>query len=400
MNTLWERVWAYTQDGVRVLVEHSAFLIVGSLVGFAWANLAPHSYHEIHGRLHFLVNDILMVFFFALAGKEIREATLPGGALAARGTAMLPLLATLGGMLGPALIYLVGSLWLAPDLARGWAIPMATDIAFAYLIVRFVLPSGHPAIVFLLMLAIADDAGGLLVLAAFYPIHETHWLVFLAMNAGALGLAYVFRRFLRWISFWPYLVGPGVIAWYGFFWGGVHPALALVPLMWMLPHGGGGQGPWAPEETQCEDTLNRFGRRWKVPVELILGLFGLVNAGVALSAIGMGTWLVLAALLLGKPLGVVGFASLGRLCGLSLPKGMTTLHLLVIGMAAATGFTVALLVSTVSFPAGLTQDAAKMGAVFSFVALPLTWLLARWGLRGLRAAGVVEGPSKLDSSGS
>lgn len=111
--------------------------------------------------LHFWVNDVGMVFFFALAAKEVFEATLPGGPLASARRASSPLAAAVGGMAAPALIYMVLVLTQGPaDLTRGWAIPCATDIAFSAMVARLVFPTSHPAIPFLLLLAIADVHSG------------------------------------------------------------------------------------------------------------------------------------------------------------------------------------------------------------------------------------------------
>ena len=109
--------------------------------------------------LHFVVNDIGMAFFFALAAKEVTEATAPGGALHSPRRAAMPLAAAVGGMLGPALIFITLTIVLdRPNLERGWAVPTATDIAFSYLAARIIFGARHPAIPFLLLLAIADDA--------------------------------------------------------------------------------------------------------------------------------------------------------------------------------------------------------------------------------------------------
>jgi NhaA family Na+:H+ antiporter len=380
------------------LLENSAFLILGAAAGLVWANVNPHGYHDVAHHLHFVVNDIAMAFFFLLAGKEIREAMLPGGALSSVRTASLPVTATLGGMAGPAIIYFVGTrVFGHPELVRGWAIPMATDIAFSYLVARMIFPrvggKTHPAIVFLLLLAIADDAGGLIVLATFYPqevhnllpfLHGIHpKLVFAVGVAASIGLALFLRAKLKVTSFWPYLLGPGTIAWFSFHEGGIHAALALVPLAWCMPHEHSDVGFWEMGESDGQDTLNRMEHWWKNPVEIILGFFGFVNAGVEFSALGTGTWLVFCGLLFGKPIGIVLFTKIGELAGLKLPKGMNTLDLIVVGIAAGIGFTVALFVSVVAFNprtpiAGLTPedvgrllDSVKMGALFSFAVAPI-----------------------------
>ncbi|MCB9554530.1 MAG: Na+/H+ antiporter NhaA [Deltaproteobacteria bacterium] len=378
---------------ITFLFENSLFLIGGAAAALLYANLAPDSYHHLlHHKngsvlghevnlFHFVVNDIAMAFFFLLAGKEIREAMLPGGPLSKVSTASLPILATLGGMAGPACIYALGSRMFQPELLRGWAVPMATDIAFSYLVARMIFPriggKTHPAIVFLLLLAIADDAGGLIVLAAFYPQGETAPLLLLGFAAAAIILSLVFWKVLKIKNFWPYLLVPGAISWFGFFKGGIHPALALVPLAWCLPHEHADLGFWEQGESDGQDTLNQMEHWWKRPVELILGLFGFANAGVVFSAVGMGTYLVFFALLFGKPIGIVTMTKIGQLFGLQLPEGMGNRHLVVVGFAAGIGFTVALFVSVVAFPSGTLQDSVKMGALASFLVAPVTLILGK-----------------------
>ena len=186
--------------------------------------------------MHFVVNDIGMAFFFALAAKEVAEATAPGGALHSPRRAAMPLAAAVGGMLGPALIFVTLTIVLdRPNLERGWAIPTATDIAFSYLAARIIFGAKHPAIPFLLLLAIADDALGLLIIAAFYPTGPLRLIDFAVfLGAGMLFAWWLQKR--RVASFWPYILGAGVLSWIGFYRGGLHPALALVPIIPFLPH--------------------------------------------------------------------------------------------------------------------------------------------------------------------
>jgi NhaA family Na+:H+ antiporter len=155
---------------LRTVRDNSLGLLIGAVTGLIWANIGSETYHAFAHPLHFLVNDVGMVFFFALAMKEIVEATLPGGALASPRRAAVPLLAAAGGMVGPAAIFTALALGFGHDaLVRGWAVPCATDIAFSYLVARWIFGPKHPAVPFLLLLAIADDALGLLILAVFYP---------------------------------------------------------------------------------------------------------------------------------------------------------------------------------------------------------------------------------------
>ena len=154
----------------KFIFDNSLLLLVGTAAAVVWANLDLASYERVAHPLHFAVNDIGMVFFFALAAKEVFEATLPGGPLASPRRALSPLAAAVGGMAAPALIYVALASTLGPaELIRGWAIPCATDIAFSAMVARMIFPAAHPAIPFLLLLAIADDALGLIILAVFYP---------------------------------------------------------------------------------------------------------------------------------------------------------------------------------------------------------------------------------------
>src|SRR5688572_1984258 len=116
---------------VRFVLDNSLLLLIGTAAAVVWANADARSYDILAHPLHFMVNDVGMVFFFALAAKEVFEATLPGGPLASPRRALSPLAAAVGGMTAPALIYIALAFFRGPlDLARGWAIPCATDIAF------------------------------------------------------------------------------------------------------------------------------------------------------------------------------------------------------------------------------------------------------------------------------
>jgi NhaA family Na+:H+ antiporter len=134
-----------------------------------------------------------------------------------------------------------------------------------------------------------------------------------------------------------------------------------------------------PEEELQPDTLNRFEHWWHRPVEIVLGVFGLVNAGVPVGGFGRGTWVVLVAILIGKPLGIGLATWLGRALSLEIDRGISAADVLVAGAVAAIGFTVALFFATAAFPDGALLEETKMGALFSFVAAPLAVGLA-WAL--------------------
>ena len=399
------RVWNFVSN-------YSLLLIAGAIIALVWANIDFDSYHHFqefviwdhapighyhHGHrtltLHYLVNDILMAFFFAIAAKEVWEAViLKNGSLRGK-KAATPLFATAGGMIGPISVYLGLALLLGSDtfdaVANGWAVPTATDIAFSYLVGRLVFGAGHPAVRFLLLLAIADDAAGLVILAVFYPSGDLApvWLLLSVFAAvGVFVLAnWLPRRLDRgkqdrpnstWVrktlTFWPYLIAA-CLSWYGFMMSGLHPALGLLPIVPTIPHADRDFGIFAQAETHMTDLLNYIEHALKAPVEVVLFFFGLLNAGVAFSSMGDATWLVLAGLIVGKPVGILIFGWFAaRPLGLGIPEGMRIVDLIVIGFVAAIGFTVSLFVAAVAFDAGPVQDAAKMGALFSFGAAVLS----------------------------
>lgn len=404
------RVWNF-------LTNYSLLLIFGAVIALVWANLDAHSYHEFvefkiwdHApighyhdghrtlTLHYLVNDILMALFFAIAAKEVWEACiLKNGSLRGK-KAATPLFATAGGMFGPIAVYLGLAVLLGSEtysaVANGWAIPTATDIAFSYLIGRIVFGAGHPAVRFLLLLAIADDAVGLIILAVFYPSGELApmWLL---LSLAAAVLVYLCFNWLprridrgnqarsastwsrKTLSFWPYAIAA-CVSWYGFMMSGLHPALGLLPIVPTIPHADRAFGIFSEAEQYLTDMLNTIEHALKHPVEIILFFFGLLNAGVEFSSIGDATWLVLAGLLIGKPVGVLIFGWIAaRPLGLGLPQGMRIVDLVVIGFVAAIGFTVSLFVASVAFDAGPVQDAAKMGALFSFAAAGVAIIAGR-----------------------
>lgn len=363
---------------VRFIFANSLLLLAGTISAVVWANLDLTSYDRIAHPLHFWVNDVGMVFFFALAAKEVFEATLPGGPLASPRQALSPLAAAVGGMVAPALVYVALSASLGPaELTRGWAIPCATDIAFSAMIARMIFPGGHPAIPFLLLLAIADDALGLVILALFYPSGELSFIALAGLMTAAILLAVWLRR-RRTLTFWPYVIGPGSLSWAALYLGGFHPALALVPIVPFMPHGPRDLGLFDPREARQTDTLNQFEHWWATPVQFVLLFFGFANAGVPFGQIGPGTYYVLAGLLLGKPIGILLFSSAARLIGGRLPPGLHLRDLLVVGIAAAIGFTVSLFFATAAFPEGRALAETKMGALLSFVAAPIALLVSRF----------------------
>lgn len=402
------RIW-------KRMEEYSLLLLIGAGLALVWGNLDAEGYHHFIETalwsggpvgalqpdgtrvltLHYLINDVAMALFFAIAGKEVWEATaLKRGAL--RGPkAFAPLIATVGGMAGPVTVYLLGAAMIGQfaALAQGWAIPTATDIAFSYLVGRVIFGARHPAVTFLLMLAIVDDAAGLIILAIFYPTGPLAPAWLLASLAAAVGVWLLANKLPRMLDRGdparpaskiaerfgaiPYVIA-GAISWHAFQQAGIHPALGLLPIVPAIPHAEMDFGLFAEAEDGRSDLLNRMEHALKPVVQVVLFLFGLANAGVEFSAVGPATWLVLAGLVIGKPLGIFLFGWIAaKPMGLGLPRGMRMADLFVLGCVAAIGFTVSLFVAGVAFEYGPVQYAARMGALLSFGAAAIAILAGR-----------------------
>ncbi len=378
---------AQAKGFLAVVQRYSLPLIGGVLIGMIFANVDPQGYAAWqHARpfgdwkllghsvdLTFLVNDVFMAFFFGLAAKEITDACLPGGALSPPSKALNPLIACVGGVAGPIAVYF-GGLALMRELSivddplqlqamtHGWGVPCATDIAIAWLLARLAFGDGHPAIDFLLLLAIVDDAIGLVVIAVFYgdPAHPTE-PVWLGLVALGLIVAFCLRR-LRVARWWPYVVIGGTLAWVGLFKANVHSGLALVAIVPFLP--AGSRDPRTGHRA-AGSALADFEHALKLPVDLGLFFFAFINVGLELAAIGPLTWLILAALALGKTIGIGLAALLARSLGFQLPARVGVRELFLLGLIAAVGLTVAVFVAGEAFVDRGLGLQAKMGALLS-----------------------------------
>jgi NhaA family Na+:H+ antiporter len=388
---------------INILQEFSLPLLFGVAVAMVWANLDHESYEhvidwmpiadlKIFGHAvthHWLVNDIFMVFFFGVAAKEITESCLPGGSLNPISKSINPLLATLGGVVGPVLVFFIGMSFLygpGDDLAtlrRGWGIPTATDIALAWLVARTVFGKGHPAINFLLLLAVADDAIGLAIIAIFYgDPHLPTRPEFLLLIVLGMAIAYGMRRagLKSWI---PYIAVCGPLSWLGLSLAHLHPALALVFIVPFLPGPRRDIGLFTEadeidqmgealaQDLQMEHSpLHQFEHQLKLFVDLGLFFFAFTNAGVVFASIGSMTWLILGSLVIGKTVGITLLGLIGTKLGFPLPARMGVRELVMAGFVAALGLTVALFVAGAAFTDPTLLGQAKMGALFSgFVGL-------------------------------
>ena len=305
-----------------------------------------------------LINDGLMAVFFLLVGLELRRE-ITQGELNSPARLAAPGIAALGGMVVPALI-LVALNWQDPSALRGWAVPVATDIAFA-LAVLSVLGSRVPVglKVFLTALAIIDDLGAILVIALFYSKGLDGWDL-AAAGLVWLGLLGLNRARVR--ALWPYLLG-GAALWVLVFQSGIHATLSGVALAFVVPmRERTGEGP-APAQV-----LERRLGAWVAYG--ILPLFGLANAGLRFDTLPAGALtdrLALGAalgLFLGKQLGVFGAVMAASRLGLArLPAGVTRLQLYGGAVLCGIGFTMSLFIGDLAFRGSPRGDEVKL-AVF------------------------------------
>src|SRR6185436_2196950 len=167
---------------------------------------------------------------------EVVEATAPGGVLHTWRRALLPVLVAIGVGAVTALLHIQAAEWFdEPMLATGWPVTFAIDLAFSYFIARLIFRPHHPAIPFLLLLGIASDTFGFVAVALFNPSRDLHLGVGAILVLVAMTIASGLRR-AKVLSFWPYLLTAGSLSCFALYWSGLHPALALVPVMPFLPH--------------------------------------------------------------------------------------------------------------------------------------------------------------------
>jgi NhaA family Na+:H+ antiporter len=356
----------------RFALEHLLLLPLGAAIALVWSNTYPESYFRFSFRAAFWVNDIAMVFFFALMTKEVVEATARGGVLHPWRRALLPVIGALGVTVVPALLHLsLAGPFDEPMLRVAWPVTLATDVAVSYFAIRLAFGSRHAAVPFTILLAITADAIGFIVLATLRPVRGPHLTAGVLLFVLAIGVAVVLRR-MRATSFWPYLLTAGTLSWAALSWSGVHTALALVPIVPFLPHAARDPGFFVDASPEDRDTLSRFELFWRYPAQAALFFFGLVNAGVPFGALEAGIWVLPIAVLAGKPIGLLLGAGLAVLAGLHLPHRLRWHHLIAIGFAAAIGFSVGLFFSAALLPPGQLRSEINMGVLLTAVlGLPL-----------------------------
>jgi len=343
-----------------MLVGRFLLLPLGAIIALVWANTAPESYFTFAGPLSFFVNEIGMALFFALITQEIVEALMPGGALHSWRRWSVALVGAAGGIAGAAGVFLlVVQYRYETMLTVGWPIVCAIDIAAAYYTLKTILPRSG-ALPFALLLGIATDALGILVVAPRHPVLSSH-TGGVTLLVLALGLAALMRA-MKVRVFWPYLGICGTLAWVAFYWEGLHPAFALVPIVPFLRHEPRRIDLFA--DPPDDDRVHHFEHEWNTAVQMILFMFGLVNAGVQFpGGYDTGTWALLLAALVGRPLGIVLAVGAAVAAGLHLPRRIGWREVVVIALASSTGFTIALFFATGILSNGPVRSQLTMGAL-------------------------------------
>ena len=363
---------------VRFATDHYLMLPAGALLALVWANVWSESYFTMAAALAFPVNEIAMVLFFGLIAQEIFEEMMPGGALHQWRRWLVPIVGAAGGVAGAALVYGWFVNWqLEPMLHSGWPVVAGIDLAFAYFIVKSIFRR-HPAVPFLLLLAVASNALGFLAIAPQFLAGDRRAGGAAALMAAAIGLAALLRH-LRVHAFWPYLFGAGGLSWLALYVEGFHPGLALVPIVPFLPHARRRLGDFLADTDEGGETPRHFEHIWNAHVQASLLLFGLVNAGVILDGYGNGTWATLLASFGGRTIGILAGVAAVVALGLHLPARLRWRELTVVALAASSGFTFSLFFATAIFPAGPLLAELKLGALLTgtgaLVALGIARLL-------------------------
>ena len=422
---------------LRIEAAGGILLWVSAAIALAWANSPwAESYASLwhtplgirlggfafERSLEWFVNDALMVVFFFVVGMEIRRE-VHHGELSQWRRAALPVVAALGGMLAPAGLYLL--LAGAPATRSGWGVPMATDIAFAVGIVTL-LGKRVPAALRVLLLAIAviDDLGAIVVIALFY----SDGLAFTGLLLAAAGLGGVVAMQRFGVRIKVAYIAPAVLAWAGILMAGIHPTIAGVIVGVMTPVRAwlGQEGFVAHVRSELEH-LSKVGpelsshqlaealrhvddsrREAMSPAESLIAtlhpwvafgimpVFALANAGVSLSGAPLDaeSFRVMGAvalgLIVGKPLGILVA---------TLPVGLTMRHLVVLGVVAGVGFTMALFIAALAFSDAGQLAAAKLGVmVASGVAAVLALVLGRVLLKPTETIGAAVSADEAESS--
>jgi len=354
----------------RRAAARSLGVTVGAAAALLWSNLAAESYFRLTHALGFAVNDIGMALFFALLTQEVLEATMPGGALHTWRRAALPIVAAIGGTIGAIAAY-EGFVFAGDErvLSTGWPIVCAIDGGVAYFLVRVLIGTGG-ATTFVVLMAIVSNAIGLIAINLHQHadgVRPAGPVLILVGVAASLLLAR-----LRLRTIWPLVVIGGALMWSGFWWSGLHPALALIPIVACLPRSPRHHSPFSGElEHEAHDSTGHIEHALWMPVQVILFLFAFVNAGVVVHGVERGAWAVTVGALIGRPAGMLLAVAASVALGLRLPIRVGWRELVVMAFAASCAFSFGLFFASAVFAAGPLLNEAKVGALATIGAVVL-----------------------------
>ena len=372
-------------EGVLLIAIAAAAMLVANS-GFA------HEYHDLfHGALawtpiakldslHLWINDALMAVFFFVVGLEVKREIIAGN-LADPETRKLPVIAAVAGMAAPAAVYLLIAMG-EPNLERGWAIPAATDIAFAMGVLGLLgsrVPG--PLRIFLLTVAIVDDIGAVLIIALFYTVDiQFIWLVGTVLVLGGM----IAMNRMRVDQIWPYILAA-LVLWYCVLNSGIHATIAGVVAALVIPM----------HRRDGNSLLERIEHSlvgWNA--YLVVPLFGFANAGVNLAEIGLGNLLdplplaIAAGLVIGKQVGIFGAIMAADWLGVARrPADSSIMQIWGTAILCGIGFTMSLFIGALAFPRfPLLVEEAKLGVLIgSAISAVLGYLVLRFA-RPYRAA--------------
>lgn len=385
-------------------------LLAGIGLATVWVNLSPASYYDaLEWRLFdldlprwlaplpvsvtpmLIVSHVLMPFFVAFIGKELWEAlVLSRGAMSGR-RALAPITAIAGGAIGATLVWTLAATLIETaeeaSFGLGWQVPVGGDVVLAYVVARAVFGPGHPALHVSLSLTIGLDILGLLLTGLTDP-QATLRLIWLVLPAIAVFTAWRLvgrapgpnaseARRRRGMALWPYALA-GLLSWLGVAASGLPPALGLLPVIPIIPHADRSFGVFAEAEEFLHDPLNRLAHAMVKPLAVVLFLFGLTRGGIDLGAFSPTTLTLLAAMWIGKPLGLVlGIVLAMKAFGVALPAGLRRREIGLIALIAGMGFTLPALSIESALPGGAMAEAARLGLALSLAAGPLAIVLWR-----------------------
>ncbi|MGO4338213.1 Na+/H+ antiporter NhaA [Labrys sp. KB_33_2] len=348
---------------ILMAVAALALIVANSPLGEAYF----HTLHRYVGGLSLLhwINDGLMALFFLLVGLEIKREVLDGQ-LSSWPRRALPGIAAIGGMVVPALIF-VAINWRAEGTLQGWAIPSATDIAFALGVLALLGPRVPASLkIFLTALAIIDDLGAVVIIAVFYTASLNIWM----LNGAFAILVVLAIMNRRGVTFLPAYLALGAVLWVLTYLSGVHATLAGVALAFTIPlrRKGGHEHDHTPLH-KLEHGLHPW------VTYLIVPIFGFANAGVALGGLSLGsladpvTLGVTLGLFVGKQIGVFLFAAFAiRMNWAELPANANWRHLYGVALLCGIGFTMSLFIGGLAYANAPTLlDETKIGVLLGSI---------------------------------